>query len=79
METADVVIVGGGVHGCSLAYALAARGVKRVILLENDFTIESGELTPTLKVKRRVVEKRYKDLVDRAYAADDARSAALEG
>jgi hypothetical protein len=34
VETADVVIVGGGVHGCSLAYALAARGVKRVILLE---------------------------------------------
>ena len=33
-ETADVVIVGGGVHGCSLAYALAARGVKRVVLLE---------------------------------------------
>ena len=33
-QTAEVVVVGGGVHGCSLAYALAARGVKRVILLE---------------------------------------------
>jgi long-chain acyl-CoA synthetase len=51
---------------------------KRVLLLEHDFTIESGELTPTLKVKRRVVEKRYKDLVDRAYS-DDAIAAALEG
>jgi long-chain acyl-CoA synthetase len=51
---------------------------KRVLLLEHDFTIESGELTPTLKVKRRVVEKRYKELVDRAYA-DDAIAAALEG
>jgi long-chain acyl-CoA synthetase len=52
---------------------------KRVLLLEHDFTIESGELTPTLKVKRRVVEKRYKELVDRAYVQDDAIAAALEG
>ncbi len=52
---------------------------KKVVLLENDFTIESGELTPTLKVKRRVVEKRYKDLIDAAYAADDAITAAVEG
>ena len=40
---------------------------KRLGLLENDFTIESGELTPTLKVKRRVVDKRYKALVDSLY------------
>ncbi len=52
---------------------------KRVLLLEHDFTIESGELTPTLKVKRRVVEKRYKELVDRTYAEGDAIAAALEG
>jgi len=52
---------------------------KKVILLEQDFTIEAGELTPTLKVKRRVVEKRYKDVIDRAYAADDAIAAAIEG
>jgi long-chain acyl-CoA synthetase len=51
---------------------------KRVLLLEHDFTIDSGELTPTLKVKRRVVEKRYRELVDRAYAKDDAIAATLE-
>ena len=51
---------------------------KKVLLLENDFTIESGELTPTLKVKRRVVEKRYKDVIDAAYAAADAMSASIE-
>ncbi|HKZ03993.1 MAG TPA: FAD-binding oxidoreductase [Methylomirabilota bacterium] len=34
VETADVVVVGGGVNGASIAYALAARGVKRVTLLE---------------------------------------------
>jgi long-chain acyl-CoA synthetase len=52
---------------------------KRVLLLEHDFSIESGELTPTLKVKRRVVEKRYKELVDRMYAEGDAIAAAIEG
>ena len=51
---------------------------KKVLLLENDFTIESGELTPTLKVKRRVVEKRYQDQIDSAYAADDALAASIE-
>ena len=52
---------------------------KKVVLIENDFTIESGELTPTLKVKRRVVEKRYKDQIDGAYAGTDAMAASLEG
>jgi sarcosine oxidase subunit beta len=33
-DTADVVVVGGGIHGVSAAYALAARGVKRVVLVE---------------------------------------------
>ena len=51
---------------------------KKVVLLEKDFTIESGELTPTLKVKRRVVEKNYKDQIDAAYAAGDALAAAIE-
>ena len=35
METADVVIVGGGVIGCSMAYYLAKRGVD-VLLLERE-------------------------------------------
>jgi sarcosine oxidase, subunit beta len=33
-ETADVVVIGGGVNGASIAYALAARGVRRVVLCE---------------------------------------------
>lgn len=35
--TADVVIVGGGVHGASIAYHLAKKGAGRVVLLEKDF------------------------------------------
>jgi long-chain acyl-CoA synthetase len=52
---------------------------KKVVLLERDFTIESGELTPSLKVKRRQVEKNYKDLIDRVYAETDPTAAAVEG
>jgi len=52
---------------------------KKVVLLEHDFTIESGELTPSLKVKRRQVEKNYKVLIDRTYAEADPAAASLEG
>ncbi len=41
--------------------------VKYIKILENPFTIESGELTPTLKVKRRVVFERYQDLIREMY------------
>lgn len=41
--------------------------VKKVALLENELTIASGELTPTLKVKRRVVDEKYRDLIDELY------------
>ena len=52
---------------------------KKIVLIERDFTIESGELTPSLKVKRRQVEKNYKNLIDRVYAAADPAAAAVEG
>ena len=42
--------------------------VKRVHLFAEEFTIDGGELTPTLKVKRNVIESRYKDLIDQLYA-----------
>jgi long-chain acyl-CoA synthetase len=41
---------------------------KKVALLEHDFTVERGELTPTLKVKRRVIDKLYKSQIDELYA-----------
>ena len=46
--------------------------VKRVALIERELTVEGGELTPTLKVKRRVVDEKYKDLIDRLYADAEA-------
>lgn len=41
--------------------------IKKFRLLVEDFTIEAGELTPTLKVKRRVIEDEYADLIDTMY------------
>jgi long-chain acyl-CoA synthetase len=41
---------------------------KKIGLLEHDFSIDRGELTPTLKVKRRVIDKSYRDLIDSLYA-----------
>jgi len=40
---------------------------KRLLLVPTDFTVESGELTPTLKVKRRVVERNYAMQIEGLY------------
>ncbi|MEX0856414.1 MAG: long-chain fatty acid--CoA ligase [Gemmatimonadota bacterium] len=40
---------------------------KKIVLLEEPFTIEDGSLTPTQKVKRRVVEERHRAVVDSLY------------
>ena len=48
---------------------------KKVAVLEHDFSLERGELTPTQKVKRRVVDQHYKRLIDSLYIDDSARAA----
>ncbi len=40
---------------------------KKIALLEHEFTIEGGELTPSLKVKRRVINEKYKGVIDKLY------------
>ena len=40
---------------------------KKFLLIPDDFTIESGELTPSLKVRRKVVEEHYRDQIDALY------------
>lgn len=41
--------------------------VKKFILLPKEFSVEDGALTPTLKIKKRVVEERYKAQIDALY------------
>lgn len=42
--------------------------IRRVALLPNEFTIDGGELTPTLKVKRKVIDERYGNLIEELYS-----------
>ena len=46
--------------------------IKRIALLDQEFTAEGGELTPTLKVKRRVIDEKYRNVIDRIY--DESQS-----
>ena len=41
--------------------------IKKIILLDRELEIEKDELTPTLKVKRNIVERKYADLIDALY------------
>ncbi len=42
--------------------------IKRLALLPIELTIAGGELTPTLKVRRRIIEERWRDTIERIYA-----------
>jgi len=42
--------------------------IKKFAFVDSDFTVEGGELTPTMKVKRKVVAEKYKILIDGLYA-----------
>jgi long-chain acyl-CoA synthetase len=42
--------------------------IRRIALLPDEFTIDRGELTPTLKVKRRVIDEKFGDLIEELYS-----------
>lgn len=41
--------------------------VRKFVMLDRPFTIESGEITPSMKVKRKFIEERYQDLIEQMY------------
>jgi long-chain acyl-CoA synthetase len=45
--------------------------VRRIALLPEEFSIDSGEMTPTLKIKRRVVDEKYGQLIEELYGGGD--------
>jgi long-chain acyl-CoA synthetase len=45
--------------------------IRRFALLSRDFTIEDDEITPSLKVKRKNIDKKYKSIIDQLYADEN--------
>ncbi|MGC9363366.1 MAG: AMP-dependent synthetase/ligase [Fidelibacterota bacterium] len=45
--------------------------IKKYILLAHEFTIESGELTPSLKIRRNIVVQRYREIIEKLYSEVD--------
>lgn len=41
--------------------------IKKIIVVPDEFTVATGEITPTLKLKRRVIEAKYKQQIDELY------------
>jgi len=60
-------LIGGVVEQVNQKYARVEQ-IKRFAILDHDLSQETGELTPTLKVKRNVVNEKYEPLFDRLYA-----------
>jgi len=48
--------------------------VRRFRLLEKEFTVEAGEITPTLKPRRKAIEERYRKAIESMYAEADPRN-----
>jgi long-chain acyl-CoA synthetase len=46
--------------------------IRRFALLARDFTIDEDEITPSLKVKRKNIDKKYKAVIDQMYVGEDA-------
>jgi long-chain acyl-CoA synthetase len=43
--------------------------IRKVAFLDDEFSIDGGELTPTMKVRRSEIEKKYKSVIDQIYSA----------
>ena len=55
--------------GCACEGLARHEQVKKIALLEQEFSIERGELTPTMKVRRREVERRYAHRINEIYSS----------
>ncbi len=60
-------LIGEEINGLT-AHLAQYETIKRFAVLSEDFTFENGELTHTLKLKRRVIEQRYRDTIEQLYA-----------
>ena len=70
LEPSAIKIVQRDVAGLTAQLADYER-VRRVALLPEEFSIDGGEMTPTLKVKRRVIDEKYGKLIDSLYGVTE--------
>ena len=59
--------------------AFRAAEVRKFSVLGNDFSISTGELGPTLKLKRHVVTEKYRDEIDGMYSPQETKESLYEG
>jgi long-chain acyl-CoA synthetase len=43
--------------------------IKKILLVPDDFTVSAGEVTPTLKLRRKTIEEKYKEQIDSLYSS----------
>ena len=60
-------LIQGVLDGVNAKYARVEQ-IKRFAILDHDLSQETGELTPTLKVKRNVINEKYEPLFEGLYA-----------
>jgi len=56
-----------GIKRANKRAASNAQVIQKFEIIKDDFTIEGNELTPTLKLKRRIVLEKYKDIIEKMY------------
>lgn len=61
--------ISDGMKRANMRAASRAQHVQKFIIIPRDFSIGGNELTPTMKVKRSVVEKMYKEEIEKMYTS----------
>src|SRR5207244_3984128 len=70
LHTGDIGVMDGGQRAVDDAnqHVSQVEGIKRFAILPTEWTVDSEELTPTLKLKRRVIMEKYAEEIDGLYA-----------
>ncbi len=48
--------------------------IKKFAVIEDEWSVETGELTPTLKVKRRIIKEKYQELFEKIYSESETKN-----
>jgi long-subunit acyl-CoA synthetase (AMP-forming) len=53
--------------------------IKKIVIVPDEFSVAGGEITPTMKLKRRIIETKYKDQIEELYSEPHPVEAAPVG